>query len=73
MGLLGVCLVFLGVITLGAKKLDRYVLPALEALYIVSALGLAFAIEHLGARTLRADAADKKRQWLLNGAVACVA
>jgi hypothetical protein len=40
-------LVFIGVITLGAKKLDRYVLPALEALYIVSALGLAFALESI--------------------------
>ncbi len=43
-------LVFLGVITLGAKKLDRYVLPALEALSIVGALGLAFVIEKIGTR-----------------------
>jgi len=70
-------IVFLGVITLGAKKLDRYVLPALDALYIVSALGLAFAIENIGTRTLalparasvNADAADKKRKQVLNGTV----
>jgi 4-amino-4-deoxy-L-arabinose transferase-like glycosyltransferase len=62
-------LVFIGVITLGAKKLDRYVLPALEALYIVSALGLAFVIESVGTRN-NADTADKKRKWVLNGAVA---
>ena len=43
-------LVFLGVITLGAKKLDRYVLPAQEALVIVGALGLAFVIEKIGIR-----------------------
>jgi 4-amino-4-deoxy-L-arabinose transferase-like glycosyltransferase len=43
-------LVFLGVITLGAKKLDRYVLPTQEALVIVSALGLAFVIEKIGTR-----------------------
>ena len=51
-------IVFLGVITLGAKKLDRYVLPALEALYIVSALGLAFVIEQtIGTAEFSADAA----------------
>ena len=38
---------FLGVITLGAKKLDRYVLPALEALNVVGALGLMFAANRL--------------------------
>jgi len=43
-------LVFIGVITLGAKKLDRYVLPALEALMVVGALGLAFVIESIGTR-----------------------
>jgi 4-amino-4-deoxy-L-arabinose transferase-like glycosyltransferase len=58
-------LVFIGVITLGAKKLDRYVLPAQEALVIVSALGLAFVIEKIGTRIN----ADKKPQWILNGAV----
>lgn len=58
-------IVFVGMITLGAKKLDRYVLPALEALLIVSAMGLAFAIEQIGARL----AADKRRQWILNAAV----
>ncbi len=63
-------IVFIGVITLGAKKLDRYVLPALEALYIVSALGLAFTIEAIGAR-LHA-AADKKRIWILNAIVAAL-
>jgi 4-amino-4-deoxy-L-arabinose transferase-like glycosyltransferase len=62
-------IVFLGVITLGAKKLDRYVLPALDALYIASALGLAFVIENIGIR-INTDTTDKKRQWLLNGAVA---
>jgi 4-amino-4-deoxy-L-arabinose transferase-like glycosyltransferase len=61
-------IVFLGVITLGAKKLDRYVLPALDALYVVSALGLAFAIESMGMR-IHADVADKKRQWTLNAVV----
>ncbi|HTP10703.1 MAG TPA: glycosyltransferase family 39 protein, partial [Anaerolineae bacterium] len=64
-------LVFLGVITLGAKKLDRYVLPALEALYIVSALGLAFAIESIGTR-IQTDSTDKKRHWVLNAAVAAL-
>src|SRR5512139_1672478 len=62
-------IVFLGVITLGAKKLDRYVLPALEALYIVSAFGLAFVIENIGTRALRADVTGKKRQWVLNAVV----
>jgi 4-amino-4-deoxy-L-arabinose transferase-like glycosyltransferase len=61
--------VFLGVITLGAKKLDRYVLPALDALYIVSAFGLAFVIETSGTR-IGTDAADKRRQWVLNAVVA---
>ena len=65
-------LVFIGVITLGAKKLDRYVLPALEALYIVSALGLAFVIENIGMRTFRTDSTDKRRQWILNGTVAAL-
>jgi 4-amino-4-deoxy-L-arabinose transferase-like glycosyltransferase len=65
-------LVFIGVITLGAKKLDRYVLPALEALTVVSAFGLASVLEHLAARLLRAEAAPGKRQWLLNGAVAAL-
>jgi hypothetical protein len=65
-------IVFLGVITLGAKKLDRYVLPALEALNIVSAFGLAFVIENIGTRTLHAAAAAGKRQWILNGAVAAL-
>ncbi len=58
-------IVFLGVITLGAKKLDRYVLPALEALTIVSAFGLAFVIENIGARIKT----DKKRNWVLNATV----
>jgi 4-amino-4-deoxy-L-arabinose transferase-like glycosyltransferase len=66
-------LVFLGVITLGAKKLDRYMLPALDALYIVSALGLAFVIEQFDQRpstaSLRDSAQDARRKWLLNGAV----
>ncbi len=35
---------FIGLITLGAKKLDRYVFPALLALDIVGAMGLAYAI-----------------------------
>jgi hypothetical protein len=64
-------IVFIGVITLGAKKLDRYVLPALEALYIVSAMGLAFVIENIGTR-IHADAADNRRQRALNGAVAAL-
>jgi hypothetical protein len=38
---------FLGVITLGAKKLDRYVLPALEAFNVVGAFGLMFAANRL--------------------------
>ncbi len=62
-------IVFLGVITLGAKKLDRYVLPALAALYIVSALGLAFALENVGT-WINADSTNNKRQWILNGTVA---
>lgn len=62
-------LVFLGVITLSAKKLDRYVLPALEALVIVGAWGLAFVIQSIGTR-LGADDADKKRAWILNGLAA---
>ena len=40
-------LVFLGVIALGAKKLDRYALPALEALNVTGAIGLAFVIARL--------------------------
>jgi 4-amino-4-deoxy-L-arabinose transferase-like glycosyltransferase len=67
-------LVFIGVITLGAKKLDRYVLPALEALVIVGALGLAFVLErlsqHPSTTSLRDSAQDARRTWLLNGAVA---
>ena len=78
-------LVFIGVITLGAKKLDRYVLPALESLLIVSAFGLAFVIEQLGQHSERSHTAaesknarpstppysvqDAKRKWLLNGVV----
>ncbi len=66
-------IVFLGVITLGAKKLDRYVLPALDALYIVSALSLAFVIEQIGQHPsiapLRGSAQDARRKWALNGAV----
>lgn len=61
-------IVFIGVITLGAKKLDRYVLPALEALVVVGALGLAFVIEASGIR-INTDDTDKKRKWLLNSAV----
>jgi hypothetical protein len=81
-------IVFIGVITLGAKKLDRYVLPALEALYIVSALGLAFVIEQLGQHSEQSRVAaesknarpstslrsvqDAKHKWILNGAVAAL-
>ena len=42
-------------ITLGAKKLDRYVLPALEALTIVSACGLAFAIDRTTGKFIAAN------------------
>jgi hypothetical protein len=59
--------VFIGVITLGAKKLDRYVLPALEALYIVSALGLAFAIASF--RLPKSGRLRKSWGAVLNGAV----
>ncbi|HZY45785.1 MAG TPA: glycosyltransferase family 39 protein, partial [Anaerolineae bacterium] len=41
---------FIGLITLGAKKLDRYVFPALLALDIVGALGLAYAIRWIADR-----------------------
>ena len=54
-------LVFLGVITLGAKKLDRYVLPALEALVIVGALGLAFVIEQFNQHPERSRAAAQSK------------
>jgi hypothetical protein len=37
-------ILFIGLIALGAKKLDRYVFPAMLALDIVGALGLAYAI-----------------------------
>lgn len=64
-------LLFIGVITLGAKKLDRYVLPALEALTIVSALGLAFVMERIGTR-IYTDDADNRRQWILNAAIVTI-
>ncbi|MBP7688012.1 MAG: phospholipid carrier-dependent glycosyltransferase, partial [Thermoflexales bacterium] len=40
-------IVFLGMVTLVAKKLDRYVLPTLEALNVIGAFGLAFMIDFL--------------------------
>lgn len=60
--------VFLGVITLGAKKLDRYALPALEALCLVSALGWVYMIEAVGVRV----SAPTKRTWILNGVVVLI-
>jgi len=44
-------ILFLGVITLGAKKLDRYVLPTLEALNVIGAIGLAFALDVIAQRS----------------------
>ena len=49
-------ILFVGLITVGAKKLDRYVFPALLALDIVGAMGLAFAIEKLAAIRQRVPA-----------------
>ena len=69
-------LVFIGVITLGAKKLDRYVLPALEALVIGGALGCAFVLKKLSERPstapTRGSAQDARRAWILNSAVAAL-
>ncbi|HSD83466.1 MAG TPA: glycosyltransferase family 39 protein, partial [Anaerolineae bacterium] len=66
-------LLFIGVITLGAKKLDRYVLPALEALNVAGACGLAFIMEQFSKRpstaSLRGSAQDAKRDWALNAVV----
>ncbi len=61
-------LVFVGVITLGAKKLDRYVLPTLEALVIVGAMGLAFIIDQIGTRMRT----SRQRKWILNGIVVLI-
>jgi 4-amino-4-deoxy-L-arabinose transferase-like glycosyltransferase len=60
-------IIFLGVITLGAKKLDRYVLPALEALTIISACGLAFVMGSL--RLPKSGRLRKSWDAVLNGAV----
>ena len=38
-------ILFMGVVTLAAKKLDRYVLPSLEALNVIGAIGLAYALD----------------------------
>jgi hypothetical protein len=57
-------ILFVGVITLGAKKLDRYVLPSLEALNVIGALGLAFVIGLLARHSERSRAATKsKNAW----------
>lgn len=40
-------LLFMGLVTLAAKKLDRYILPTLEALNVIGAIGWAFAIDVL--------------------------
>ncbi len=38
-------IVFTGLITLAAKKLDRYMLPTLEALNVIGAIGLAYLFD----------------------------
>ncbi len=43
-------ILFIGLITIGAKKLDRYLFPALLALDIIGAMGLAYAIGSIADR-----------------------
>ena len=57
LALLGYALGFLLMMTLGAKKLDRYVLPILPALCVLAALGLAAAYSWLHARMAAVGAA----------------
>jgi hypothetical protein len=61
-------LLFIALITLGAKKLDRYAFPALLALDIVSAMGLAYTIGLIADRLK-----DRARVATMLGVVACFA
>lgn len=63
-------IVFLGVITLGAKKLDRYVLPTLEALNVIGAIGLAFVIDLITRHSSTTPQRGSAQSAWLNGLLA---
>ncbi len=65
-------LLFVGVMTVGAKKFDRYVLPIFPSLDILAAAGLV-GVEQLLRRWARRDARPVSRRslGLLYGLVAC--
>ena len=65
-------ILFVGVITLGAKKLDRYALPTLEALNVIGALGLAFMIDWIARRSATAPPRGSAQSTLPIIAVALI-
>lgn len=65
-------LVFTGLITLAAKKLDRYMLPTLEALNVIGAIGLAYVIDRLVRSSKSTSSSFQRWGWMLSTALAVI-
>jgi len=64
--------VFTGLITLAAKKLDRYMLPTLEALNLIGAIGLAYVIDQVVHSLKSTSASFQRLGWLIPTALAAI-
>lgn len=65
-------IVFTGLITLAAKKLDRYMLPTLEALNVIGAIGLAYVIDRLVRSSKSTSSSFQRWGWVLSTALAVI-
>lgn len=65
-------IVFTGLITLAAKKLDRYMLPTLEALNVIGAIGLAYVIDRLVRSSKSTSSSFQRWGWMLSTALAVI-
>jgi 4-amino-4-deoxy-L-arabinose transferase-like glycosyltransferase len=65
-------LVFTGLITLAAKKLDRYMLPTLEALNVIGAIGLAYVIDRIVRSSKSTSSSFQRLGWAISTALAVI-